>query len=127
VAAGLEQFALGGIVVLIRDANLDRSLLHEDVTRGGKVGEPIDLAALLGDLVAALEVLDEHDEAVPIAVPERELGSGRPRQFSGLPREGLEHFAQVQRRRDLVRKVQKCLQAVRRRHYRRYRWNDCEP
>ena len=74
------------------------SCVVEHLARRRVVGEVVDLAAGLGDLVPALAVLDEHDEVAVGGVVRRELGGRRARQLGGARGELTQDLAQVEAR-----------------------------
>ena len=111
-----REHALGRVVVLVRDADLDRLLRLENLLRRREVGEPVDLPALLGDLVRAFEVLDQHDQLVALVIPEGNLGRGGAGELCRLVREGTQNLAQFKGRRELVRDVEQRLKPVCRSH-----------
>src|SRR5207253_5306527 len=104
-----EEGALGRIVALVRDLDLDGLLRLEDRSRGRVVGEEIQLAAHLGHLVVPADALDEHDDGFTVAIPERELGRRRVCELGSASGELFENLREIEARRDPVREVEKSL------------------
>jgi hypothetical protein len=107
-----EDHPLRGVVVVVRDADLEGLLRVEHELCGRELREVVHAAARDRDLVRPLDVLGEHDEDASDAVVRGELGGGRAGELGGAPGELVQDLAQVEARRERPRELEQRAQTI---------------